>query len=111
MVLFKPPIYIETHLEKQLMEVENNLLNLPFSIDELLTLLDRVETLLVNVQQAPSKSMHDTLLPSMNALITDELLSHAEMDVKVSFLSCITEITRITAPDAPYDDEKMKEVF
>ena len=111
MVLFKPPIYIETHLEKQLMEVENNLLNLPFSIDELLTLLDRVETLLVNVQQAPSKSMHDTLLPSMNALITDELLSHAEMDVKVSVLSCITEITRITAPDAPYDDGKMKEVF
>jgi hypothetical protein len=44
----------------------------------------------------------------MNALITDELLSHAEMDVKVSVLSCITEITRIIAPDAPYDDEKMK---
>jgi hypothetical protein len=33
------------------------------------------------------------------------------MDVKVSILSCITEITRITAPDAPYDDEKMKEIF
>jgi hypothetical protein len=55
--------------------------------------------------------MHDALLHSMNALITDELLSHAEMDVKVSVLSCITEITRITTPDAPYDDEKMKEVF
>ena len=33
------------------------------------------------------------------------------MDVKVSVLFCITEITRITAPDAPYDDEKMKEIF
>ena len=30
------------------------------------------------------------------------------MDVKVSVASCITEITRITAPDAPYDDEQMK---
>lgn len=30
------------------------------------------------------------------------------MDVKVSVLCCITEITRITAPDAPYDDEQMK---
>uniref|UniRef100_A0A2N9FW09 TATA-binding protein interacting (TIP20) domain-containing protein n=1 Tax=Fagus sylvatica TaxID=28930 RepID=A0A2N9FW09_FAGSY len=79
-------------------------------VNVLLTLLDRVETLLVNVLQAPSKSMHDALLPSMNALITDEFLSHAEMDVKVSVLSCITEITRITAPNAPYDDEKMKEV-
>ena len=33
------------------------------------------------------------------------------MDVKISVLSCITEITRITAPDAPYGDEKMKEIF
>jgi hypothetical protein len=67
--------------------------------------------LLANVQQAPSKSMHNTLLPLMKALIAPELLRHAEMDVKVSVLSCITKITRITAPDAPYDDEKMKEIF
>jgi hypothetical protein len=55
--------------------------------------------------------MHNTLLPLMKALIAPELLRHAEMDVKVSILSCITEIKRITAPDAPYDDEKMKEIF
>ena len=55
--------------------------------------------------------MHDALLPSMKALVTNELLRHAEMDVKISVISCITEITRITRSDAPYDDEKMKEVF
>ncbi|KAK9983472.1 hypothetical protein SO802_032997 [Lithocarpus litseifolius] len=33
------------------------------------------------------------------------------MDVKVSVVSCIIEITRITAPDAPYEDEQMKEIF
>ena len=33
------------------------------------------------------------------------------MDVKVSVLSCIIEITRITAPDAPYKDGQMKEIF
>ena len=33
------------------------------------------------------------------------------MDVKISTISCITKITRITAPDAPYDDEKIKEIF
>ena len=104
-------ISFETALMDQLKEAGIVLFNFPSSIDDLLTLLDRVETLLVNVQQAPSKSMHDALLPSINALITDELLSHAEMDVKVSVLSCITEITRITTLDAPYDDEKMKEVF
>ena len=53
----------------------------------------------------------DALLPSVKALITNKLLRHAEMDVKVSVLSCIIEITRITAPDAPYKDEQMKETF
>ena len=28
-----------------------------------------------------------------------------------SVASCITEITRITTPDAPNDDEQMKEIF
>ena len=47
----------------------------------------------------------------MKALVTIELLRHAEMDVKVLVASCITEITRIIAPDTPYDDEQMKEIF
>ncbi|XP_023875273.1 sister chromatid cohesion protein PDS5 homolog D [Quercus suber] len=33
------------------------------------------------------------------------------MDVKVFVLSCIIEIIWITAPDAPYKDEQMKEIF
>ncbi|KAK7818989.1 sister chromatid cohesion protein pds5 [Quercus suber] len=55
--------------------------------------------------------MRDTLLPSVKALITSKLLQHAEMDVKVSVLSCLIEIPRITAPDAPYKDEQIKEIF
>ena len=31
--------------------------------------------------------------------------------MKVSVVSCITGITRITPPDASHDDEKMKEIF
>ena len=102
---------IQTALDDQLKDAGTNLLNLPSSIDDLLTLLDKVRNLLANVEQEPSKSMHDALLPSMKALITNELLRHAEMDVKISVLSCITEITRITTPDVPYGDEKMKEIF
>ncbi|XP_041020647.1 uncharacterized protein LOC121262297 isoform X2 [Juglans microcarpa x Juglans regia] len=101
----------EGDLEEQLKEAGNELINPPSSIDELLNLLDKVENLLANVEQAPSESMKDALLPSMKALITVELLRHSEMDVKVSVASCITEITRITAPDAPYNDEQMKEIF
>ena len=55
--------------------------------------------------------MRDALLPSVKALIINKLLQHAKMDMKVSVLSCIIEITRITAPNAPYKDEQMKEIF
>ena len=55
--------------------------------------------------------MRDALFPSVKALITNKLLRHAKMDVNVLVVSCIIEITRITALDAPYDDAKMKGVF
>ncbi|XP_031274074.1 uncharacterized protein LOC116132549 isoform X2 [Pistacia vera] len=83
----------------------------PSAIDELTALLDKAEHLLANVEQAPPGSMQDALLPSMKALIADELLRHSDTDVRLSVASCISEITRITAPEAPYDDDIMKEVF
>lgn len=52
--------------------------------------------------------MLDALEPSRQALIAEELLRHADKDVKVAVASCISEVTRITAPDAPYDDDQMK---
>ena len=100
-----------SELEKQLKEAGNRLLNPPFSIDDLLTLLDEVENLLANVEQVPSKSIRDALFPLVKALINNKLLRHAEMDVKVLVVSSIIEFTRITAPDAPYKDERMKEIF
>ncbi|XWS11713.1 hypothetical protein CRYUN_Cryun37aG0022700 [Craigia yunnanensis] len=105
------PFERKMELEEQLKEVGNNLLNPTSSIDEFLMLLDKVENLLTSVEQAPPRSMQKALLPVMKALISDALLRHSEMDVKVSVVSCITEITRITAPDAPYNDEIMKEIF
>lgn len=64
--------------------------------------------MLDNVEQGPPRSMQDALLPLMKALISNELLRHSDVDVKLSVASCLTQITRITAPDAPYDDERMK---
>lgn len=48
------------------------------------------------------------LQPSKEALIANELMRHAELDVRVSVASCISEIIRITAPDEPYEEDKMK---
>lgn len=55
--------------------------------------------------------MQVALCPLTRALIADELLRHSDVDVKVAVASCISEITRITAPDAPYDDDRMKVVW
>lgn len=65
MVFFKPLASIETHLAGQLKEAGNDLFNLPSSIYDLLTLLDKFENLFANMKQAPSKSIQDALLPSM----------------------------------------------
>ena len=103
--------FFDRELEKQLKEVGNRLLNPPSSIDDLLTLLDEVENLLAYVEQAPSISMRGALLPSSKKLINNKLLRHYEVDVKVLVVSCIIQIIRITAPNTPYKDEQMKEIF
>ena len=101
----------DRELEKQLKQAGDRLLNPPSSIDYLLTLLDEIENLLAYVEQVPSKSMQGALLPSVKALINNKLLRHDEMDVNVSVVSCIIQITRITVPNAPYKDEQIKEIF
>ncbi|KAJ9692946.1 hypothetical protein PVL29_011868 [Vitis rotundifolia] len=47
------------------------------------------------------------LSPLMEALVADQILKHGNRVVKVSAVACISEITRITAPDAPYNDNQM----
>ncbi|KAK6927622.1 hypothetical protein RJ641_006213, partial [Dillenia turbinata] len=101
----------EKELQEQLLVAGNKLLQHPTSVDELLPLLDKVEGYLSRVEQSPSKAMQNALSPSMNALVTDKFLRHLDADVRISVASCISEITRITAPEAPYDDDQMKEIF
>ncbi|XP_010429899.1 PREDICTED: glutamic acid-rich protein-like isoform X2 [Camelina sativa] len=98
-------------LSKALIDAGKNLLSPPPSTDELLTLLDETESLLRNVDQDPPLSMQSALLPSKSALVSVDLLSHPDSDVRVSVLSCLTEIVRITAPEAPYSDDRMKDIF
>ncbi|CAH9142745.1 unnamed protein product [Cuscuta epithymum] len=98
-------------LEEELIDYGVRLFPLPSSNDELLSILDKVETLLVRVAQAPSETTKMALHPIMKALIGSELLAHSVEDVKVSIVLCLSEIMRITAPQQPYDDDVMKEIF
>ncbi|KAF1865829.1 hypothetical protein Lal_00021830 [Lupinus albus] len=79
--------------------------------NHLLQILNELALVLSTVDQAPTEPIQKSLVPSMKALISDELLKHTDEDVKISVTCCITEITRIAAPEAPYDDDHMKEIF
>ena len=60
------------------------------------------------MEQSPSQALQNALSPSVKALVAEQLFRHPDADVKVAVAACISEITRITAPDAPYDDDHMR---
>jgi len=70
--------------------------------------LQQVGNSLSKVEQSPSKCMLKALSPSLKALVADKLIKHSDVDVKVALAYCLSELTRITAPDGPYDDHQMK---
>ncbi|KAE9599394.1 hypothetical protein Lal_00039398 [Lupinus albus] len=98
-------------LHQKLLEAANNLLHPPSSIHDLLPLLQQVESCLELVDQSPTGSVQAAMAPLAVALIGENLLRHVDVDVKVVLASCISEITRISAPEAPLDDDQMKKAF
>ncbi|AEE85973.1 transcriptional regulator [Arabidopsis thaliana] len=101
----------DKELENQIIEAGEKLIDPPSSLDELLSFLDKLFVSLAEVEQSPPDSMQNALTPLMKGLVGGKLFKHSDVDVKVAVAACISEITRITAPDAPYDDDQMKEVF
>lgn len=63
---------------------------------------------LSKLEQSPPKSVLKSMQPLLNAIAKPELLEHRDGEVKLFVASCICEITRITAPEAPYDDHILK---
>ncbi|XP_039120936.1 uncharacterized protein LOC120257540 isoform X3 [Dioscorea cayenensis subsp. rotundata] len=98
-------------LEPELIRVGQSLASLPSDINDIVDLLDEADKLLARVDQLPSDSMALALYPVMKALIGKELVGHMETDVRMRVGSCLSEITRITAPTNPYKDDLMKEIF
>lgn len=101
----------ENELAHKLFEAGKRLEHPPQSKDDLVQALEKVEDYLSMVEQSPSEIMQDAVLPSMSALVKPELLRHQDKDVRLIVVTCISEITRITAPEAPYNDDLMREIF
>ncbi|KAF8106116.1 hypothetical protein N665_0147s0070 [Sinapis alba] len=105
------PLVGETELTEALVQAGKDLLNPHSSTDAIFNLLNKVESLLLAVEQDPIVEVRNSLKPSMQALVSAGLLRNPDSDVRVYVVSCLTEIMRITAPEAPYNDDQMKEVF
>ncbi|KAM0847072.1 hypothetical protein ACQ4PT_055258 [Festuca glaucescens] len=100
-----------TELEEQLKDIGTRLQEAPDDSEGLLKLLDEVEIHLLKVEQSPPQSTFVAIRPVMTALVRGDLLAHPDADVRLAIASCISEVTRITAPEAPYEDTVMKNVF
>lgn len=63
---------------------------------------------LSELDQSPPATVLKSIQPFLDAVIKPEILNHQDKDVKLLVASCVSEITRITAPEAPYSDNIMK---
>lgn len=70
--------------------------------------LQQAATCLTDMDQSPSASALESMKPFLNAIVKSELLKHQDRDVKLLVATCVCEITRITAPEAPYSDDVLK---
>ncbi|CAN6238628.1 unnamed protein product [Urochloa humidicola] len=101
----------QRQLEERVREVGARLQAPPDEAEDLLKLLKEVEDCLLKVEQSPPESTSNAIQPATEALVKKELVGHTDPNVRLAVASCISEITRITAPDAPYDDDAMRDVF
>ncbi|WJX30406.1 hypothetical protein P8452_18948 [Trifolium repens] len=60
--------------------------------------------------QAMKKREH-ALKPLIHAVVSCGLLRHQDKDVKLTLAICITELFRVKAPEPPFEDKHLKDVF
>ncbi|KAK3162588.1 hypothetical protein QOZ80_1BG0091270 [Eleusine coracana subsp. coracana] len=77
--------------------------------DALIKLLKQAENALSEFSQ--SSSLQDTLHALNKSLVQTTLLKHRDKDVKILVAVCFIEVMRVLAPDPPFSDENLKEIF
>jgi len=81
------------------------------SLNKMWFYLQQAASCLTDLDQSPSASALESMKPFFNAIVKPELLKHEDSDVKLLVAICVCEITRITAPEAPYSDDVLKVSF
>lgn len=101
----------DKELGKMLYTAGEKLGHLFLSKDALLTSLEEVAKYLQKVEQSPSQLIQIAITPTRNSLAQHGLLKHNDKEVRLVVSRCLSEIIRITTPETPYEDDKMKVVF
>lgn len=70
--------------------------------------LQQALALLSAMSQSIDISLQSAMEPLKTALGKSNLLKHKDKDVRLLVAACISEVMRIVAPDAPYDDDTLK---
>ncbi|CAL0334541.1 unnamed protein product [Lupinus luteus] len=73
--------------------------------------LQQATACLGKLYQSPEASILTSMKPFFNTIVKPELLKHEDGDVKLLVATSLCEITRITAPEAPYGDDVLKDIF
>ena len=58
-----------------------------------------------------SQDVKAPLDPLVKALVLPALIKHKDKDVRLLTTTCIMEMLRIVAPDAPYSDKELQVCF
>ncbi|KAM7263653.1 hypothetical protein ACFE04_001336 [Oxalis oulophora] len=98
-------------LKEEFKDVGSKLHSILSNKDALFNLLKQAESSLVLVEQSPPAPILESLQPFIEAIVNPELMKHQDEDIKLLVAACICEVTRITAPQAPYSDDVLTDIF
>ena len=73
--------------------------------------LEKLDSLLYEVNQSDWRSLNWALKPSMLALIQPKFLEHPCEGVRLIVASCLCEIIKLASLIPPYNDDIMRKVF
>ncbi|KAH7279481.1 hypothetical protein KP509_37G021700 [Ceratopteris richardii] len=98
-----------TRIVQRLSAIGKQLTQPPHTKDAILKQLKQAAEMLSEMKQ--SQDAKASLQPLTNALALPAILKHKDKDVRLFATSCIMEILRIVAPDAPYSDKELQDIF
>ncbi|KAH9325931.1 hypothetical protein KI387_006109, partial [Taxus chinensis] len=83
----------------------------PHEKSVLLNILEEAKSYLSLIEQLYYGYMSVVIEPLASHVARSYLLKHEEMDVRLLVITCISEITQISAPSLPYNDITMEEIY